>query len=89
MSVKSSRRVSARLFPRAASAHDRTDQRAGCYRSHPSNLGQALAGEGHDSIETTQIYLDAKLQIKQADLDKVAPLDATLQDASNPASACG
>ncbi|QTQ34700.1 Uncharacterized protein ToN1_05270 [Aromatoleum petrolei] len=48
-----------------------------------------MAGEGHDSIETTQIYLDAKLQIKQADLDKVAPLDATLQDASNPASACG
>jgi len=28
---------------------------------------------GHESIETTQIYLDANLQIKQAALDKVAP----------------
>lgn len=29
---------------------------------------------GHESIETTQIYLDANLQIKQAALDKVQPL---------------
>ncbi len=29
---------------------------------------------GHESIETTQIYLDANLQIKQAALDKVEPL---------------
>lgn len=28
---------------------------------------------GHESIETTQIYLDANLQIKQAALDKVEP----------------
>jgi len=28
---------------------------------------------GHESIETTQIYLDANLQIKQAALDKVQP----------------
>lgn len=28
---------------------------------------------GHESVETTQIYLDANLQIKQAALDKVAP----------------
>lgn len=28
---------------------------------------------GHESIETTQIYLDANLQIKQAALDKVDP----------------
>lgn len=28
---------------------------------------------GHDSIETTQNYLDANLQIKQAALDKVRP----------------
>lgn len=31
---------------------------------------------GHESIETTQIYLDANLQIKQAALDKVEPLAA-------------
>lgn len=31
---------------------------------------------GHESIETTQIYLDADLQIKQAALDKVHPLGA-------------
>lgn len=29
---------------------------------------------GHESIETTQIYLDANLQIKEAALDKVEPL---------------
>ena len=28
---------------------------------------------GHESIETTQIYLDANLDIKQAALDKVEP----------------
>lgn len=28
---------------------------------------------GHESIETTQIYLDANLEIKQAALDKVEP----------------
>ena len=28
---------------------------------------------GHESIETTQIYLDANLEIKQAALDRVAP----------------
>ena len=28
---------------------------------------------GHESIETTQIYLDANLQMKQAALDKVEP----------------
>lgn len=28
---------------------------------------------GHESVETTQVYLDANLQIKQAALDKVAP----------------
>jgi site-specific recombinase XerD len=28
---------------------------------------------GHESIETTQVYLDANLQIKQAALDKVQP----------------
>lgn len=28
---------------------------------------------GHESVETTQIYLDANIQIKQAALDKVAP----------------
>jgi len=31
---------------------------------------------GHESIETTQIYLDANLDIKQAALDKVAPREA-------------
>jgi integrase/recombinase XerD len=29
---------------------------------------------GHESIETTQIYLEANLQIKQAALDKIEPL---------------
>ena len=28
---------------------------------------------GHESIETTQIYLDANLEMKQAALDKVEP----------------
>ncbi len=28
---------------------------------------------GHESIETTQIYLDANLDIKQAALEKVEP----------------
>ena len=28
---------------------------------------------GHESIETTQIYLDANLEMKQAALDKVDP----------------
>jgi site-specific recombinase XerD len=28
---------------------------------------------GHESIETTQIYIDANLEIKQAALDKVEP----------------
>ena len=28
---------------------------------------------GHESIETTQIYLDANLDIKQAALDRVEP----------------
>jgi site-specific recombinase XerD len=33
---------------------------------------------GHESIETTQIYLDANLQIKQAALDKVEPLEGRI-----------
>ena len=28
---------------------------------------------GHESIQTTQIYLDANLEIKQAALDRVEP----------------
>ena len=28
---------------------------------------------GHESVETTQIYLDANLEMKQAALDKVEP----------------
>ena len=28
---------------------------------------------GHESIETTQIYIDANLEIKQTALDKVEP----------------
>ena len=31
---------------------------------------------GHESIETTQVYLDANLEIKQAALDKVEPQEA-------------
>jgi site-specific recombinase XerD len=31
---------------------------------------------GHESVETTQIYLDAKLAIKEEILSKTAPLDA-------------
>ncbi|NJM33954.1 MAG: tyrosine-type recombinase/integrase [Rhodomicrobium sp.] len=30
---------------------------------------------GHESIETTQIYLDASLELKQQVLDAVAPLN--------------
>jgi integrase len=32
---------------------------------------------GHESIETTQVYLDANLELKQRVLDKVTPLDGT------------
>jgi integrase/recombinase XerD len=31
---------------------------------------------GHESIETTRIYLDADLAMKEAALNKVAPIDA-------------
>ena len=31
---------------------------------------------GHESIETTQVYLDANLEIKQAALDKIEPQGA-------------
>ena len=30
---------------------------------------------GHESVETTQIYLDADLDLKQRVLDRVAPLN--------------
>jgi integrase len=30
---------------------------------------------GHESIETTRIYLDADLAMKEEALDKVAPID--------------
>ena len=30
---------------------------------------------GHESIETTQIYLDADLEMKQRALDRVTPLN--------------
>ena len=33
---------------------------------------------GHESIETTQIYLDANFEIKQAALDKVEPLEGRI-----------
>ena len=32
---------------------------------------------GHESIETTQVYLDANLELKERVLDKVAPLNGT------------
>ena len=32
---------------------------------------------GHESIETTQVYLDANLELKQRVLDKVTPLNGT------------
>jgi site-specific recombinase XerD len=32
---------------------------------------------GHESVETTQIYLDANLAIKQAVLDKTTPPEGT------------
>ncbi len=31
---------------------------------------------GHESVETTQIYLDADLSMKEETLNKVAPIDA-------------
>jgi integrase len=32
---------------------------------------------GHESIKTTQIYLDANLALKEAALAKMLPIDAT------------
>jgi len=31
---------------------------------------------GHESIETTQVYLDANLELKQRVLDAITPLNA-------------
>jgi site-specific recombinase XerD len=33
---------------------------------------------GHESIETTQVYLDANLELKQRVLDAITPLNAKL-----------
>ena len=33
---------------------------------------------GHESIETTQIYLDADLELKQRVLDRITPLNGKL-----------
>jgi hypothetical protein len=43
---------------------------------------------GHESVETTQIYLDANLALKEDALKKTSPVNASVGDSSRTTTCC-
>ena len=85
-SVLACHRMSEELVPAAAEIGQHYGFRPGVGRGHPHALLQILAEGlhlvghlvlGHESVETTYIYLHADLKLKEAALAKTTPTQGT------------